>query len=111
MWELFLRKLRPGKMARTAQTARRSRPDEQPDEEDLQEIMDRLTEEDKKKRAELEKMPMQAELKHLEKRWTKKGRGYITEPKDGDDVPDDAINWYEKFALCITRQYDSQNKY
>lgn len=100
-------------MARTAQTARRSRAADDtnpPDEEDLQEINGQLTEEEKQRRAELEKMPMQAELKHLEKRWTKKGRGYITEPKDDDDLPEDSINWYEKFALCITRQYDSQNK-
>jgi len=99
-------------MARTAQTARRRVvEDENPDEEDQQEINGKLTEEDKARRAELEKMPMQAELKHLEKRWTKKGRGYITEPKDDDDIPEQVINWYEKFALCITRQYDNQNKY
>ncbi|KAK5942842.1 hypothetical protein PMZ80_005408 [Knufia obscura] len=82
-----------------------------PDEEDLQEINGKLTEEEKARRAELEKLPMQAELKNLEKRWTKKGRGYITEPKDDDDVPEESINWYEKFALCITREYDSQNKF
>lgn len=100
-------------MARTKQTARRSGDVDNapPDEEDLQEINGHLTEEEKQRRAELEKMPMQPELKNLEKRWTKKGRGYITEPKDDDDVPEDSINWYDKFALCITRQYDSQNKY
>ncbi|KAK5075645.1 hypothetical protein LTR70_010080 [Exophiala xenobiotica] len=100
-------------MARTKQTARRSGDDANAahDEEDLQEINGHLTEEEKQRRAELEKMPMQAELKNLEKRWTKKGRGYITEPKDDDDVPEDSVNWYEQFALCITRQYDNQNKY
>ena len=99
-------------MARTRQTARKSTgaADEVPDEEDLQEIENQLTEEDKRRREEIEKLPMQAELKHLEKRWTKKGRGYITEPKDDDDIPEDGINWYEKFALCITRTYDTANK-
>lgn len=100
-------------MARTKQTARkRGHEDEAEfDEEEQTEINSKLTEEDKARRAELEKMPMQAELKHLEKRWTKKGKCYITEPKDDDDIPEQAINWYEKFALCITRQYDGQNKY
>lgn len=98
-------------MARTTQTARRRVDDNQPpDEEDLQEINGHLTEEDKKKRAEIEKMPMQAELKNLEKRWTKKGRSYVAEPKDDEDVPDDNINWYEKYALCITRTLDRSNE-
>jgi hypothetical protein len=99
-------------MARTKQTARKSTGgDNVPDEEDQQEIAARLTEEDKAKRAELEKAPMQPELKHLEKRWTKKGRGYITEPKEDEDVAEQTTNWYEKFALCVTRQYDSTNSY
>ncbi|KAK0716196.1 AAA family ATPase [Lasiosphaeris hirsuta] len=102
-------------MARTRQTARRSVPDPDPngvpDEEEQQEMLGHLTEEEKARRAELEKAPMQAELKHLEKRWTKKGRGYITEPKDDDELPEDKFNWYDKFALCVTRQYDMQNKY
>ncbi|OIW30130.1 AAA family ATPase [Coniochaeta ligniaria NRRL 30616] len=97
-------------MARTVQRARGTG-EEVPDEEDQQEMTARLTEEDKRKRAELEKAPMQAELKHLEKRWTKKGRGYITEPKEDEDVPEQTTNWYEKFALCVTRQYDSTNRY
>ncbi|KAJ9656691.1 hypothetical protein H2198_004810 [Neophaeococcomyces mojaviensis] len=99
-------------MARTSQAPRRKTvEDENPDEEDQQEINGKLSEEEKARRAELEKLPMQAELKHLEKRWTKKGRGYITEPKDDDDIPEQAVSWYEKFALCITRQYDSSNKH
>ncbi|KAK1623245.1 AAA family ATPase [Colletotrichum phormii] len=81
------------------------------DEEDQEEINGVLTEEDKKRREELEKAPMQIEVKHLEKRWTKKGHPYITEPKEDEDIPEDKINWYEKYALCITRQYDGQNKY
>jgi hypothetical protein len=98
-------------MARTKQTARRATGDEGPDEEDQLEMTSHLTEEDKAKRAELEKAPMQPELKHLEKRWTKKGRGYITEPKEDEDITDDKTNWYEKFALCVTRQYDMQNQW
>lgn len=82
-----------------------------PDYEDQAEINAQLTEEDKAKRAELEKAPMQAELKHLEKRWTKKGRAYITEPKDDEEVPEESTNWYEKFALCVTRQYDTSNQF
>ncbi|KAL3960026.1 hypothetical protein ACCO45_005143 [Purpureocillium lilacinum] len=70
-----------------------------------------LTEEDKRRREELEKAPMRAELKHLEKRWTKKGRGYITEPRDDEELPDESFNWYDKFALCVTRRYDRANKY
>ncbi|OHF01612.1 AAA family ATPase [Colletotrichum orchidophilum] len=81
------------------------------DEEDQQEINGILTEEDKRRREELERAPMQIEVKHLERRWTKKGYSYITEPKEDEDVPEEKINWYEKYALCITRQYDSQNKY
>ncbi|KXH67804.1 AAA family ATPase [Colletotrichum salicis] len=81
------------------------------DEEDQEEINGVLTEEDKKRRKELEKAPMQIEVKHLEKRWTKKGHPYITEPKEDEDIPEEKINWYEKYALCITRQYDGQNKY
>ncbi|KAF6820894.1 AAA family ATPase [Colletotrichum plurivorum] len=102
-------------MARTKQTARKSltyRSDDQPlDEEDQQEINGAITEEDKKRREELEKAPMQVELKHLEKRWTKKGHGYITEPKEDEDVPEQKTNWYEKYALCITRTYDGRNEY
>ncbi|TDZ16480.1 ATPase family AAA domain-containing protein 3B [Colletotrichum orbiculare MAFF 240422] len=101
-------------MARTKQTARKSThhsrdSDEPLDEEDQREIVGSLTEEDKKRREEIEKAPMQPELKHLEKRWTKKGRGYIAEPKEDDDVPEEKTNWYEKYALCITREYDSSN--
>jgi hypothetical protein len=98
-------------MARTKQTARKATGEEVPDEEDQQEMTARLTEEDLRKRAELEKAPMQPELKYLEKRWTKKGKGYITEPKEDEDVPEQTTNWFEKFALCVTRQYDGQNRY
>jgi hypothetical protein len=89
-------------MARTKQTARRSDAVlEPPDEEEQKEMQGHLTEEDKLKYAQLEKAPMQSELKYLEKRWTKKGRGYICEPKEDDDIPDDKVNWFEKFALCV----------
>lgn len=93
-------------MARTAGRRRRTGQqlplDEPLDEEDQQEINDALTEEEKKRREELATAPMQAELKHLEKRWTKKGHGYIAEPKEDEDLPDDKINWYEKYALCVS---------
>lgn len=98
-------------MARTKQRSRRATSDEEVDEEDQLEMTSHLTEEDKAKRAELEMAPMQAELKHLEKRWTKKGRGYITEPKEDEDITDDETNWYEHFALCVTREYDMQNRW
>ncbi|KAK1750508.1 AAA family ATPase [Echria macrotheca] len=101
-------------MARTKQTARsRGTTNDQPeyDDEDRMEMDGRLTEEEKARRSELEAAPMQAELKHLERRWTKKGKGYLTEPKEDDDIPDDKTNWFEKFALTIVRQYDMQNKY
>jgi len=92
-------------MARTKQTARRAPDDnmDPPDEEEQLEMNGHLTEEDKRKREELEKSPMKAELKNLEKRWTKKGRGYICEPKEDDDVPEEKFNWHEKFALCVSR--------
>lgn len=89
-------------MARTKQTARRSTQDEPIDEEDQNEINGTLTEEEKKRREELEKAPMQIELKHLEKRWTKKGRAYIAEPKEDEDLPEEKTNWYEKYALCVS---------
>jgi len=74
-------------MARTKQTARRGGMSSynrhavnqgEPDAEEQAEMLGHLTEEDKARRAELEKAPMQAELKYLENRWTKKGRAYIT---------------------------------
>jgi hypothetical protein len=107
-------------MARTKQTARSSSglfntmPVHQVadmDEEELQEVNAGLTEEDKRKQEELVSGAMQAEVKHLEKRWTKKGRCYVAEPKDDDDVPEETVNWYDQFALCVTRQYDGQNRY
>ncbi|KAL0935666.1 AAA family ATPase [Colletotrichum truncatum] len=109
--KIFLQSL--DSMARTKQSARKSlqHSDEPLDEEDQQEINNALTEEDKKRREELEKAPMQPELKHLEKRWTKKGRAYVTEPKEDEEVPEQKTNWYEKYALCVTRQYDSRNEY
>ncbi|KAK0614553.1 AAA family ATPase [Immersiella caudata] len=87
-----------------------SGPSGAPDEAELQEMVGHLTEEDKARRAELEKASMQAELKHLEKRWTKKGRPYVTEPKEEEAEIGSQTNWHEKFALCVTRQYDLENK-
>lgn len=102
-------------MARTKQTARGivspHIQQNEPDEDDQMEMNALLTEEDKLRRDELEKAPMQAELKHLEKRWTKKGRCYVAEPKEDEDVPEEKVNWYEKFALCVTRMYDASNRW
>jgi hypothetical protein len=82
----------------------------EPDAEDLQEMNAGLTEEDKRKQEELANGPMQAEVKYLEKRWTKKGRCYTTEPKEDEEIPPQT-NWYDQFALCITRLYDNSNRY
>ncbi|KAH8880552.1 AAA family ATPase [Thozetella sp. PMI_491] len=102
-------------MARTKQTARvhhgGSQGTEITDAEDQMEIDAGLTDEAKARRAELEKAPMQAELKHLEKRWTKKGTGYIAEPKEDEDIPDQKINWHEKFVLCVLRTYNNTNEW
>ncbi|KAK5655669.1 hypothetical protein OQA88_5602 [Cercophora sp. LCS_1] len=94
------------------QTARRSGNSNQDvlDEEDQMEIEAQLTEEDKARRAELEKEPMLAELKHLEKRWTKKGRAYITEPKEDEEIHDEGRNWFQAYSLTVVRQYDMSNK-
>ncbi|GKT64202.1 AAA family ATPase [Colletotrichum tofieldiae] len=99
-------------MPRVKQTARKALQsyDEPLDEDDQREINGILTEEARRRREELEKAPMQVELKHLEKRWTKKGHAYITEPREDEDVPEQKVNWYEKYALCVTRQYDGQNQ-
>ncbi|POR38154.1 ATPase family AAA domain-containing protein 3B [Tolypocladium paradoxum] len=102
-------------MARTRQAARAYRHEDEneepPDDEEQLEMNGHLTEEDKRRREELEKAPMRAELKDLEKRWTRKGRGYITEPRDDEELPDQKHNWHDKFALCVTRRYDQSNKY
>ncbi|KAK3370625.1 AAA family ATPase [Podospora didyma] len=83
----------------------------EPDDDEQKEMTGHLSDEAKARRAELEKAPMQAELKYLEKRYTKKGRLYVTEPKEDEDLPDQSINWHEKFVLCVTRLYDPQNRY
>ena len=75
--------------------------DDADQDENQQEINGRLTEEQIRKQKELEKSPMQAELKHLEKRWTKRGQGYIAEPQE-EEIEEAKANWYEKFALCVS---------
>ena len=50
---------------------------------------------------------MQAELKYLEKRYTRKGHPYITEPQD-EEIEEDKVNWYEKFALCVSSSTQQQ---
>ncbi|KAK3373167.1 AAA family ATPase [Lasiosphaeria ovina] len=88
-------------------------PSQPPDETEEKEMNAHLTDEDKERIAQLEasETPMLLELKHLEKRWTSKGRMYITEPKEDEELPANKINWHEKFALCVTRHYDQQNKH
>ncbi|KLU91079.1 hypothetical protein MAPG_09602 [Magnaporthiopsis poae ATCC 64411] len=110
-------------MARTTQAARRSKPQDEPDSDytgDEDEIEsqdgetqdeDTVSEEEQRRRDELEKAPMRAELKLLEKRWTKKGVGYFCEPQDDEEIPEQKTNWYEKFALCQTNVYDSRNQF
>ncbi|TLD17033.1 uncharacterized protein PgNI_01494 [Pyricularia grisea] len=75
-----------------------------------QDEADTITEEEKRKREELEKAPMRAELMHLDKRWTKKGKAYFAEPKEDEEIPDQKVNWWSQFALTITRVYDTQNR-
>lgn len=98
-----INRMKQAKMARTKGTARGSfgAPANPPDEVEDQEMTAHLTEEDKRKREELEKAPMQLEVKDLEKRWTSKGRLYVCEPKEEEDLPEQ-INWHEKFALCVS---------
>jgi hypothetical protein len=61
-----------------------------------------ITMEENLRRKQIEKAPMQTELKLLEKRWTKSGISYLIEPQDVDDLlPEEQINWHEKFALCV----------
>lgn len=76
-----------------------------------QDEADAVTAEEKRKREELEKAPMRAELMHLDKRWTKKGKAYFAEPKEDEKIPDQQVNWWNQFALTITRVYDAQNKH
>ncbi|KAF9872533.1 AAA family ATPase [Colletotrichum karsti] len=80
------------------------------DDDDKREMDAAVSEEQKKQREELEKAPMRAELKHLERRWTKKNIGYITEPTD-EDIPEQNTNWYEKYALCVIHQYSVKNEF
>ena len=65
--------------------------------------------EQKRKNAELENAPLQAELKHLERRWTRNGKQYITEIKDEHLPGDNKADWHEKFALCVLRTYNHSN--
>lgn len=56
-------------------------------------MLGHLTEHDLKKRQELETAPMQVELKSLERRWTKKGRQFVCEPKEEDEEIPEQVNW------------------
>lgn len=66
------------------------------------------SEEAKQKHAEIQKGPMRAEVKHLDKRFTEKGQSYTVETKEFDIK--ETVDWYEKYALTVTRQFDSRNR-
>nr|XP_023907899.1 uncharacterized protein LOC112019614 [Quercus suber]POF16364.1 atpase family aaa domain-containing protein 3b [Quercus suber] len=44
---------------------------------------------------------MQAELKHIDRKYTEQGQVYYAETIE-EDIPDQ-INWWSKFALCLVR--------
>lgn len=81
---------------------------EAPDEEEQNEMIGHLTEAEKLLRERMKQEPMQNVLKYLEMRWTRKGRRYVTEPKD-DEIIEDKSDWHEMFALCVTHEYDYDN--
>lgn len=58
---------------------------------------------------EIEEGEMQASLKHIDKKFTEKGQVYYAETVD-EEIPEQ-VNWWAKFALCLVRQMDRQNKY
>ena len=83
------------------------------DQED-EEINCLLSKEEREKYEDIKKLPMQAELKRLEKRFTSKGTAYIVEPlveeEEEEEIPEQT-NWWEKFALCVTDHYNRDNTY
>jgi len=62
---------------------------------------------DLKKQDEIATGSMQTILKHLDHRWTERGHRYYAETKD-EDLPEQ-VNWWEKYALCLTREFNSKN--
>ncbi|GAB7344915.1 hypothetical protein MBLNU457_3351t1 [Dothideomycetes sp. NU457] len=62
---------------------------------------------DRKKQEEIALGSMQTVLKHLDHRWTERGQRYYAETP-GEDLPEQ-VNWWEKYALCLTRELDSKN--
>ena len=63
-----------------------------------------------KKFKEIADGPMQAELKHIDKKYTEKGVTYYAETKEDKDIPEQ-VNWWDMFALCLVRNMDRSNKY
>ena len=59
--------------------------------------------------AEIEAAPMQAELKYLDHKWTDKGQSYFIETVD-EERPEQ-VNWWQQYALCLTRHMDQQNRF
>lgn len=93
-------------MARTKQTARRSLGGnvsngavvDNPD----------LNEEETARLKEIEEGSMQAELKHIDKKFTEQGQTYYAETVE-EDIPEQ-VNWWSKFALCLVRHFAGDHK-
>ena len=60
-----------------------------------QEVDGHISKEEKERHETIKHMPMQAELKHLEKRFTNKGVPYIVEPRE-EEIQHEEINWWER---------------
>lgn len=60
-----------------------------------QEVDEHISKEEKERHETIKHMPMQAELKHLEKRFTNKGVPYIVEPRE-EEIQHKEINWWER---------------
>lgn len=58
--------------------------------------------------AKPEDSTMRAELKHLDQRFTTKGKAYTIEIKD--DIVEATVDWWQRYALCVTRVFDRNNK-
>ena len=91
-------------MARTKQTARRSTGGGA-EVVDIPEIDAEMA----KKLKDIEEGDMQAELKHIDRKYTEKGQVYFAETVD-EEIPDQ-VNWWSKFAMCLVRYMDPSNSY
>ncbi|WPH00689.1 Hypothetical protein R9X50_00351900 [Acrodontium crateriforme] len=87
------------KMAAPRKTLRRQNTDLESDPEETTVIM--APDMDPEKLKAIEEGEMQAELKHIDKKFTDKGQAYFTETVD--EVIPEQVNWWSKFALCLVR--------